>query len=75
MKYVTAALVIANQATIVRTTNKVAFGAVQGVKVQAKVDSALANFLATQNRNVFKARQTFSPDPNVVPSIARAHLP
>lgn len=66
---------MANQATILRFTNKVAFGAVQPVKVQAKVASALANFLATQNRNVFKARQTFSPDANLVPSIARAHLP
>lgn len=54
-----------NQATVLRFTNKVEFGAVQPVTARAKVDRALANFSAVYIRDVFKARQSVSADANL----------
>lgn len=73
---------LGNQATLVRFTDKVAFGVVRRARVQDVVDSAFARLPAIQNRNFFKARQQSSTDAKTqfrheagpLPSIVQAHL-
>lgn len=56
---------LGNQATILRFTNRVTYGAVRRDEARSTTNSALAHFLAVHNRNVFKAPEWLATTGNV----------